>query len=88
MIFIALKEHKNTRLDIFLQSRMEKFSRTKIKNIINDGYVKVNNLTINEPSKKVKEKDRVEIKIPEVKMTVWISKENIAPKKDIKKKPL
>jgi len=67
MIFVAFKEHQNNRLDIFLQSCLKKFSRTKIKNIINDGCVKINNLTIDEPSKKVKEKDRVEIKIPEEK---------------------
>ena len=67
MIFIASKEQKNTRIDIFLKSCMKEFSRTRIKNIINEGYVKINDLIINEPSKKVKEKDKIEIKVPNAK---------------------
>ena len=67
MIFTASKEHKNIRIDIFLHSRINSLSRTKIKNIINGGHVKINNLIVKEPSKKIKEKDIISIKIPVVK---------------------
>ena len=80
MIFIASKEQKNTRVDIFLKSRMKEFSRTRIKNIINEGYVKINDLIINEPSKKVKEKDKIEIKVPKCRITSRIMLLSVEPK--------
>ena len=64
MIFKVSKEQKNTRVDIFLRSHMKEFSRTRIKNIIKESCVKINDLIIYEPSKKVKEKDKIEVNIP------------------------
>ena len=54
MIFFASKEHIGTRVDIFLQSQLQNLSRTKIKNIIAGGYVKINDMTTLIPSKKNK----------------------------------
>jgi len=64
MIFLVPKLSKNTRVDIFLQSEMKNLSRTRIKNIINEGHLKINDIITKEPSKKIKEKDKVEINIP------------------------
>ena len=44
MIFIVSKEHIGIRIDIFLQSQLQNLSRTKIKNIISGGHVKINDL--------------------------------------------
>ena len=75
MIFTALKEHQNIRLDIFLHSKITVLSRTKIKNIISEGYVKINNLIVREPAKKIKDKDSVSIKIPAKKDTIILPQE-------------
>jgi 23S rRNA pseudouridine1911/1915/1917 synthase len=52
------------RLDKFLQSQLIKISRTKVQSLIRDGYVKLNNITIYEASKKIKNNDKVEINFP------------------------
>ncbi len=52
------------RLDKFLQSQLIKISRTKVQSLIRDGYVKLNNITIYEASKKIKDNDKVEINFP------------------------
>ena len=64
MIFVVSKEHIGIRIDIFLQSQLQNLSRTKIKNIISGGHVKINDLKTLAPSKKIREKDRIEIQIP------------------------
>jgi len=53
-----------SRLDKFLQSQLIKISRTKVQSLIRDGYVKLNNITIYEASKKIKNKDKIEINFP------------------------
>ena len=67
MIFEITKEFTNKRLDIFLSLKINNLSRSKIKKIILDGFVNLNNLTIKEPSKKIKYKDKVAIKLPPTK---------------------
>ncbi|MAH53481.1 MAG: RluA family pseudouridine synthase [Pelagibacteraceae bacterium] len=52
------------RLDKFLQSQLIKISRTKVQSLIRDGYVKLNNITIYEASKKIKNNDKIEINFP------------------------
>ena len=42
------------RIDKFLQSQLNELSRTRLQNIIRNGHVKLNNVTINEVSKKNK----------------------------------
>ena len=59
MIFEASKKHKNIRVDIFIQSQIKDISRNRIKNIILDGNLKINDLVVLEPSKKIKENDKV-----------------------------
>ena len=70
MIFVASKKHKGIRVDILLQSQIKNLSRSKIQKIIVGGNVKINHLTVSEPSKKIKENDRIEIKIPDVQKSI------------------
>ena len=64
MILEVSKEHQGIRIDIFLQSQIKNLSRTRIKKIIIEGCVKINDQIIEEPAKKIKEKDRIKIKFP------------------------
>ena len=50
-INVSMDSHKN-RIDKFLQSQLNELSRTRLQNLIRNGYVKLNNTTINEVSKK------------------------------------
>ena len=64
MILEVSKEHRGIRIDIFLQSQIKNLSRTRIKKIIIEGCVKINDRIVEEPAKKIKEKDRIKIKFP------------------------
>ena len=58
------------RIDKFLQSKIIELSRTRLKNLIQNGHVKLNNIIINHPSKKIREGDQIKIKFPPPKETV------------------
>ena len=64
---IVDKNNQNKRVDIFLSKYEEKISRTKIKNLIEKGYLKINNLKVLVPSKKVNIKDKIKLEVPEIK---------------------
>jgi len=64
---IVDKNNQNKRVDIFLSKYEEKISRTKIKNLIEKGYLEINNLKVLEPSKKVSIKDKIKLEVPELK---------------------
>ena len=49
------------RIDKFLQSQLKNFSRTKLQKLIKNGFVRINDKTIKEASKKIKIKDKIEI---------------------------
>ena len=57
-------QNSNKRLDIFISFKITDISRTRIKNLILDGFVTVNDKTNFEPSKKINLKDTIIIKIP------------------------
>ena len=57
------------RIDKFLQSQFNNLSRTRLQNLIRDGYVKINDAIIQESSKKIKNDDKIEIKFPLPKET-------------------
>ena len=52
------------RLDIFLTARHPDFSRSRIKGLIEAGFVKVNGTVVYKAGEKVSEKDLVEVEIP------------------------
>ena len=63
-------QNSNKRLDIFISSKITDISRTRIKNLILDGFIKVNDKTNFEPSKKINLKDTIVIEIPSPKKTL------------------
>ena len=58
------------RIDKFLQTQLNELSRTRLQNLIRDGHVKLNSTTIGEVSKKIKNKDKIEIIFPEPQKTL------------------
>ena len=66
---VPFVSHGN-RIDKFLQSQLNELSRTRLQNVIRDGHVKLNNVTINEVSKKIKNEDKIEVNFPQPKETL------------------
>ena len=64
---IVDENNQNKRVDVFLSKYEKKISRTKIKNLIEKGYLEINNLKVLEPSKKVSIKDKIKLEVPELK---------------------
>ena len=62
-------QNSNKRLDIFISSKITDVSRTRIKNLILEGMVKINNEISYEPSKKINLEDNLIIEIPPPKKT-------------------
>ncbi len=52
------------RIDKFLQLEINDLSRTKLQNLIHDGHVKLNNITVNNSSKKIKKNDQIKVNFP------------------------
>ena len=63
----------NQRIDIYIANKERKLSRTKIKNLIINKNLKINNILIEDPSKKISNGDSIILRIPEIK------KESIKP---------
>ncbi len=70
-------DNKNSgkRLDVFLAEKMNDFTRSYLKKLIKDKQVKLNNLDLLSPSKKLKYKDKISINI------VQKDSLNLVPKK-------
>jgi len=64
---IVDENNQNKRVDVFLSKYEKKISRTRIKNLIEKGYLKINNLKVLVPSKKVNIKDKIKLEVPELK---------------------
>ncbi len=65
---VPLNYHRS-RIDKFLQSQINELSRTRLQTLIRDGQVKLNNITISDVSKKIKENDQIKINFPPPKTT-------------------
>ena len=68
-INVPIDSHRD-RIDKFLQSQLNELSRTRLQNLIRDGHVKLNNVTVNEVSKKIKNEDKIEVTFPQPKETI------------------
>ena len=68
-ISVPIDSHGD-RIDKFLQSHLKELSRTRLQNLIRNGHVKLNNTTISEVSKKIKNTDKIEINFPKPKETL------------------
>jgi len=64
---IVEADENNLRLDIFVNKREKLISRTRIKNLILKEKLKLNNLVVNSPSKKIFTGDKIDLQIPEPK---------------------
>ena len=64
---IVKDAEKNIRIDIFINKRRNEISRTRIKNLILDQKLKLNNKILTDPSKKILAGDNINLTIPEPK---------------------
>ena len=68
--FINIKvknKEKNSRIDILLSNQDYKLSRSRVKSLILENKLKINNIIINDPSKKIKLNDEIYFEISEPK---------------------
>jgi len=61
------QKSQGKRLDSYIAEKKEELSRTRVKNLIINGNIKVNNGEVKEPSKKIYEEDIITLTIPEPK---------------------
>ena len=61
------QKSQGKRLDSYIAEKKEELSRTRVKNLIINGNIKVNNEEVEEPSKKIFEEDTITLNIPEPK---------------------
>ena len=66
---IVNENDKNLRIDVFINKKQNEISRTRIKNLILDKKLKLNNKIIVDPSKKISSGDVVNFIVPEPKKT-------------------
>jgi 23S rRNA pseudouridine1911/1915/1917 synthase len=64
---IVKESRKNSRVDVFINKQENSISRTRIKNLILDKKLKLNNKIMCDPSKKISYGDILELTIPEPK---------------------
>ncbi len=58
---------KEIRIDLFLTKKKKELSRTRVKNLILKENLKINNLVVKDPSKKISTGDKIIFEIPEPK---------------------
>ena len=69
-INLIVKENdKNLRVDVFVNKKTSDLSRTRVKNLILDKKLKLNNKITIDPSKKISNGDIINLTIPEPKKT-------------------
>ena len=68
IIKLIVNEFENeTRIDFFLTKKKKELSRTRVKKLILNKYLKINNIIIKNPSKKVSAGDKIIFEIPDPK---------------------
>ena len=60
-------KEKNLRIDILLSNQGNKLSRSRVKSLILENKLKINNIIITDPSKKTKLNDEIHFEISEPK---------------------
>ncbi|RPG12689.1 MAG: RluA family pseudouridine synthase [Pelagibacteraceae bacterium TMED232] len=61
------EKDKNLRIDVFIRNNNKEISRTRIKNLVLDKKLKLNNKIIIDPAKKINSGDNINLVIPEPK---------------------
>ena len=64
---IVKDSDKEIRVDLFLTKKKKELSRTRVKNLILKENLKINNLIVKDPSKKISTGDKIIFEIPEPK---------------------
>ena len=64
---IVNENETNQRIDIYIANKERNISRTKVKNLIINKNLRLNNVIVDDPSKKVSKNDHITLKIPEIK---------------------
>ena len=65
-LIVEVKD-KNLRLDVFVNKKENDLSRTRVKNLILEKKLKLNNKILTEPSKRISTGDTIDLTIPEPK---------------------
>ena len=65
--FVVDKENSGKRIDIYLSKKIVELSRSYIKKLIKEGQVKINAITTSASSTKIKDRDKIIVKIIEKK---------------------
>jgi len=68
-VIVPLNYHGH-RIDKFLQSQINKLSRTRLQALIHDSQVTLNNIVINNTAKKIKSEDQIKVNFPPPKETL------------------
>ena len=66
---ILREDEKNLRVDIFIQKKEKDISRTRVKNLILDNKLKLNDKILTDPSKKTSSGDILELIINKLYIT-------------------
>ena len=64
---IVNENETNQRIDIYIANKERNISRSKVKNLIINKNLRLNNVIVDDPSKKVSKNDHITLKIPEIK---------------------
>ena len=65
--FVVNKENSGKRIDIYLSKKIVELSRSYIKKLVQEGQVKINAITASASSTKIKDRDKIIVKIIEKK---------------------
>ena len=68
---IVKEDDKGLRADIFINKIENQISRTRIKNLILEGKLKINNKILKNPSKRIKPRDILNLTILLPKKFMW-----------------
>ena len=68
-------KENNLRIDVLLSNHKNKLSRSRVKSLILENHLKINNIVVTNPSRKVKLNDEIFLEVVEPK------KETLAPYK-------
>ena len=69
--FVIKDLNNKTRIDFYLSKKIEYLSRSKFKNLILEGHLKINDIIVKDPSRHVNFGDKINLKI-EVKKKIYL----------------
>ena len=69
--FVIKDLNSKTRIDFYLSKKIEYLSRSKFKNLILEGHLKINDVIVKDPSRNVNFGDKINLKI-EVKKKIYL----------------